>query len=294
MSVTPLGTVLDPAEPWNPDDTVDVRVAVVDRDGSRRIMGNHHAGAVGWPDGFLSYATPGGIFILWGPVRGVPIDDGDLRTGRYLPYPPADGIPIPAVLDPVNPIPYLLEWDAHVTRGAHGFDLAPASSAWQAADAAAKAVCTKLVHGLVGVAWWKIELWRPTDPTVLIPAAWPAATFVDLDGETKPVEWLWQNGLEDVRSYVDAVCDLCANAETYARWLVRNVNAAAYSLTLNAAQLHTPDRSGQEWVPGTLVREKTKSSQPVSAWHDGWKLQFDSARDYYDAVIAHREAPHGH
>ena len=60
--------------------------------------------------------TDDAVLIYWGIAGG---RGPDISVGRYLPYPPLDGVAIHAALEPVNQVPHLREFLKHSCTFAH-------------------------------------------------------------------------------------------------------------------------------------------------------------------------------
>ena len=95
-------------------------------DGSRRILDDFLAvlNRQTWPEHRASIRerAEGDPLVLWGASAVVNLVTPLIlaaRNGWYLPYPPADGIPIAPVEDPPNQIPYLRAFLNHCCTFAH-------------------------------------------------------------------------------------------------------------------------------------------------------------------------------
>ena len=72
--------------------------------------------AVDSPVRFDRRPEPDAVLIFWGDIAA---DEARLTLGEYLPYPPADGVPVASNPDPVNQIPHQRDFLNHCCTFAH-------------------------------------------------------------------------------------------------------------------------------------------------------------------------------
>ena len=114
-----LGQLITPTT----DVTVDrsYELVLLDRDGSRRVLGRHHYAPLSTTAGVIE-AYGSGPIVFWGPHK-FPDPHNALHyagiNGWYLPYPPADGIAIVPTEAPVNQVPYEQDFLNHACTFAH-------------------------------------------------------------------------------------------------------------------------------------------------------------------------------
>ena len=106
----------------NSDVTVDgsYELAILDLDGSRRVIGRDHFQPLSTVERVLEIYGPNPI-VFWGPESNAihnPLGQA-VRDGWYLPYPPADGIAIVPTEAPVNQVPFEQDFLNHACTFAH-------------------------------------------------------------------------------------------------------------------------------------------------------------------------------
>ena len=176
---------------------------------------------------------------------------------------------------PVNQVPRLREWKPLVARFAHGFDITHGSRSFNALSEDTQDVVTKLVHGLAGSGWLRLQLWEAMDAAT--DPAW--ATFE-----------AW------VKVGMDAICDEC-DSETFARRLGNNINATAFKAKHDAGQIWSTDRSTRPWEPGRSLSTLTEGSvneESRAQFHAANEVRYNAAIDFYDAEVSAALIPHSH
>ena len=143
-------------------------VLVLDRDGSRRIVMHTLADSgefYHWHTQRerLGVRADGAPMVFWGVSNAPQLYNG-LHPGKYLPYPPADGIAVPAVDDPVNPVPYLLPYRSHAARFAHQLDDAMGHHTLQSATEEDRLTVYHALVFMIGVAARKYQEWGGRRP----------------------------------------------------------------------------------------------------------------------------------
>ena len=221
---------------------------------------------------------PNDLIYAWGTVDG---PSRSMTKGHYVPYPPetVEDISRPpgTQVDPVNPIPYLLEWRPHVARFIHGYQLVRETETFRDLSADTKAEVRRLVHGICGTAWFRLDLWDALKANNNNYANWGNYT-----------DW--------VQVAIDAVCTEC-DSETAARLIGTNINTSEFAAKHNAGQIWTTDRSAKPWVPGVKLHELNPDQatpESISSFFEGHKTRAHRALDYYDEVVSKTLLPHGH
>ena len=176
----------------------------------------------------------------------------------------------------VNQWGYLPEWRAHVGRFAHGFDSLPGFESFNQLSAAQKATAFRVGQTIGGHAWERLNFWLTYD-----------ASLSD--------DWKLPLVFDPVKKAVDAVCFEC-QSETAARRLALTINATDFAAKLAAGHIHGTDRSVNPWVPGDLLTVVPAVDEDTTLETALSRLvhSFNSARDYYDAHVAHEVVEHDH
>ena len=160
----------------------------LDPDGSRRIIERNSTGGDYWERGKERIVGDGLPAVTWGLVTD--LTEIQLRMSHYLPYPPADGVAIPAQEEPVNQWGYLPEWRSHVGRFAHGFDALPGFESFNQLSAAQKSTAFRVGQTIGGHAWERLAFWLTYDPAL-------------------SDDWKLPLVFDPVKKAVDAVCIEC-------------------------------------------------------------------------------------
>ena len=225
MAFAPLGTFVT-EELTVPSGIEVFNVVHLDQDGSRRIVGYSSSYGDRWDHerGRTQIIAAGLPAVIWGPITV--LGAGSLRTGQYLPYPPADGVAIPAQEDPVNQWGYIPEWRAHVARFAHGFDSLPGFESFNQLSSAQKLTAFRVGQTIGGHAWERLAFWTTYDPAL-------------------SNDWKLPIVFDPVKKAVDAVCFECQSV-TAARRLALTINATDFAAKLAAGAY---PRHGQKRQP---------------------------------------------
>ena len=252
------------------------KVVLLKEDGSRLILSSAAIETHQWSGNRARILALDGIPTVWGYSN---LNDGyRIRSGQYLPYLPDplpdDGILPASQVDPVNPVPYLLEWRPHVARFIHGYQLVQETETFRGLSADTKAEVRRLVHGICGTAWFRLDLWDALKPTYTN----------------------WGNYTDWVKVAIDAVCTEC-DSETAARLIGTNINTSEFASKHNAGQVWTTDRSSKPWIPGVKLHElnpDTATPESISSFFEGLKTRAHRALDYYDEIVSKTLIPHSH
>ena len=90
------------------------------------------------------------------------------RDGWYLPYPPADGVAVYPVEEPVNQVPLLSLYQRNAAVSAHDLQVTLGTDVMQSAtDDDYQTVKHSFIH-LIGAAWQRYVEWATVDPEELI------------------------------------------------------------------------------------------------------------------------------
>ena len=230
--------------------------------------------------------------------------------GHYLPYPPADGIPINSLPEPVNQFAVGPKWLDILSRFAHDvMDFNPNSNHLRDAgthatghlppsDAATtlkNKVTYQLGRAVVGVAFHRVSQWMELDAEML--AQYPATVS---DGQN----WkIWQDGIIPVTEddvpipnmgdmmamicgdAVKEVAGLCVGAWVYL--LNERIDGSSYNSNLNSGgEIRLPDPVWDQWRPNRYLHRVTGTrSERSDQWDDimGW---FRDAHDHYLSSVA--------
>ena len=175
----------------------------------------------------------------------------------------------------VNPVQHLRDWRPHVARFIHGYQLVQETETFRGLSADTKAEVRRLVHGICGTAWFRLDLWEA--------------------GKSNNYE-NWGNYTEWVKIAIDAVCTEC-DSETAARLIGTNINTSEFAAKHNAGQVWTTDRISKPWIPGVKLHElnpDTATPESISSFFEGLKTRAHRALDYYDEIVSKTLIPHSH
>ena len=249
--------------------------AALDNDGSRRVIGvvglNSHE--VSWVSK-VQYALrtyPDNPIIATGPTA-----QSVLGVGWYVPYPHEGDTFLSSQEDPVNQWAYLPEWRGHVGTFCHSFDALPGFESFNQLSAAAKVTAFQVGQTIGGHAWERCAFWLTYD-----------AALSD--------DWKLGIVMDPVKKAVDAVCLEC-QSPTAARRLALSINQTTFAAKLAAGRIHGTNRAARVWEPGDILTIVPASSEEVTVQTAISRLvsSFNSARDYYDAHVAHEVVAHEH
>ena len=275
-TVPPLGTALT-ADTVVAADSPSFWVLELALDDSRRIQVRLAHNGVSWPRDKDIMLERYHNLVVWGPLNG---DDAlhvnSLTVGDYLPYPPADGVAIPAQEEPVNQYGYLPEWRAHVATFCHSFDALPGFESFNQLSASQKVTAYRVGQTIGGHAWERLGFWLSYD-----------ASLSD--------DWKLGIVIDPVRKAVDAVCIECQSTAAALR-LATNINATDFAAKLAAGHIHGTNRDATPWVPGDLLTVVPEPSEEVSVETaiSTHIAAYNGARDYYLKHVAHEVVPHVH
>ena len=119
------------------------------------------------------------------------------RDGWYLPYPPADGVAVYPVFEPVNQVPLLSLYQRNAAVSAHDLQVTLGTDVMQSAtDDDYQTVKHSFIH-LIGAAWQRYVEWATVDPEELIVGG-------NYDGTL-----LWRRYLDDHAATDEALCGTC-------------------------------------------------------------------------------------
>ena len=259
-------------------------------------------------------APPGQLYVYWGsgwqPNGDTWPHDLHVTRGEYLPYPPADGIPIASSPEPVNQFAVGPKWRNVLSRFAHDVmafnpqsnhlrdpgthttgHLPPTDAA---SDLKNKATY-QLGRAVTGIAFHRVEQWMEFDAQRL--AQYPAAVP---DAEN----WLiWQDGtipvaedeipIPNMSTMMAAICGdavkeiagLCVGAWVYL--LNERIDASTYDSNMNSGgEIRLPDPAWDLWRPQLYLHRVTGTrSERSDQWAEimGW---FAAAHDHYLNSVA--------
>ena len=238
-------------------------VAFVNKDGSRRVenflnarksrflssierMGGEKYDLIRW-----------GTFLYWNPPGILPsrnqhpnytatgsaytsMSEGtnpNRRNDYYLPYPPADGVPIPAITEPVNQIPYLEHFIYHTCKFADHVVSNHTPDVLQMTDPAHLELHTDTVHSEDAQEREKIALRYARS---LVGHAYE--TFMwwgRLDGDEKiNPHSNWKHQLAKMKKLHEDVCETCGNNPHWVRDFMRTMYVSEWRRELDEINLN--------------------------------------------------------
>ena len=267
-----LGQLITPDTDVAVDETY--LFAVLDEDGSRRVVG----------EGFFSSTTTvervievrGLNVVFWGPnnIGGL---TGALnraaRDGWYLPYPPADGIAVFPVEEPVNQVPEVASFREHASRFAHQLDDALGHHSLTSASEEDRMVTYQTLSSMLGSGWRRYKIWDATAPQELIVGG-------NYDGTL-----LWKRQRPEYVGIDERMCGQCDIA-TFARRFRFQANLPLFRRLYRSGIIYVANRETTPKWDATIFDVAT---DPVSAFYDNLEVEYHQALLYYDEVVGAQE-----
>ena len=263
------------------DLTNEVVIVRLSSDGSRRVIDDGSmkiaTGTPTWEaarDFYLGF-WPDSPIVFWGLNNAVISLDSALyraaRDGWYLPYPPADGVPVYPVEEPVNQVPLLSLYQRNAAVSAHDLQVTLGTDVMQSATAADyNTVKNAFIH-LIGAAWQRYVEWATVDPQELILGG-------NYDGTL-----LWRRYLDDHAATDDALCGTCDIAN-FARRFYFHANLPLFRRLHRSGIIYSVDRTANPWEASIFA----VASQPESQYYDDLDTAYHEALRYYDERIGAR------
>ena len=260
------------------DEFVIVRLA---SDGSRRVVDDDTIrlgpGSPTWVDArdFRLGFWPDSPIVFWGPDTAViSLTSALIRAGRngwYLPYPPADGVAVYPVEEPVNQVPILQQYQRNAAVSAHDLQVTLGTDVMQSAtDDDYQTVKHSFIH-LIGAAWQRYVEWATVDPEELIVGG-------NYDGRL-----LWRRYLDDHAATDAALCGTCDIAN-FARRFYFHANLPLFRRLRRSGIIYSVDRTANPWEASIFA----VASQPESQYYDDLDTAYHEALRYYDERIGAR------
>ena len=219
-----------------------------------------------WPDSPI---------VFWGPLNDViSLNSALIRAGRdgwYLPYPPADGIAVYPVEEPVNQVPILQQYQRNAAVSAHDLQVTLGTDVMQSAtDDDYQTVKHSFIH-LIGAAWQRYVEWATVDSEELIVGG-------NYDGTL-----LWRRYLDDHAATDAALCGTCDIAN-FARRFYFHANLPLFRRLRRSGIIYSVDRTANPWEASIFA----VASQPESQYYDDLDTAYHLALRYYDERIGAR------
>ena len=239
-----------------------------------------------------------GRMIYWGPYSESIYQAtkwSSIRTPRYLPYPPADGIAIGKSVEPVNQVPKFREWMRHITTFAHEIDmlwpehsimlreadnynLIPGSSVRTTLHNLRNQFTLRYGRGICGYGYQRVTEWADLDPT----------------------EERWKTQQAGVQEDVEALCLTCDHAFWLRQFLhrhdplpwINSVDSATTHPTSGQQYYRVPkvDRTNPKlWIPHATENITTVAGNAPVRWWKNQMINFGKAVDYFDENYASRD-----
>ena len=222
-------------------------------------------------DFWLGY-WPDSPIVFWGPNSDVISLDSALyraaRDGWYLPYPPADGVAVYPVEEPVNQVPLLSLYQRNAAVSAHDLQVTLGTDVMQSAtDDDYQTVKHSFIH-LIGAAWQRYVEWATVDPEELIVGG-------NYDGTL-----LWRRYLDDHAATDAALCGTCDIAN-FARRFYFHANLPLFRRLRRSGIIYSVDRTANPWEATIFA----VASQPESQYYDDLDTAYHQALRYYDENV---------
>ena len=281
--------------------SANLALAILSRDGSRRIVRGTHAGVYRkshYPD-YAVVQAPNHPSQSWEGVKLHVewVKDNSAQTVLMLEIPQGAGAigvhkmpgmfmpngvigaqtrPVP---NPVNPIPATSKIRDDISAVAAGWDVVW-HSRYVFSDHLRQQVTGRLMDGLLA------DIERATQALLT---------------NARPTEnTYWKAKLRPIKAAAKAVCGLCAgDPYVWARILARNIDLDAFRLRLDKGQIPSVNMATKPWQPGTTVAATTfpantdvnAKKELVARWHDTNQATVESdLLRWYDEVLLDPEA----
>ena len=193
------------------------------------------------------------------------------RDGWYLPYPPADGVAVYPVEEPVNQVPLLSLYQRNAAVSAHDLQVTLGTDVMQSAtDDDYQTVKHSFIH-LIGAAWQRYVEWATVDPEELIVGG-------NYDGTL-----LWRRYLDDHAATDAALCGTCDIAN-FARRFYFHANLPLFRRLRRSGIIYSVDRTANPWEATIFA----VASQPESQYYDDLDTAYHQALRYYDENVGAR------
>ena len=245
------------------------RVVQLDPDGSRRIVARHVSGGTAetWAEQRERLLGIGQPMVFWGLLQHPGIST-TMLPGRYLPYPPADGIPIPAIEEPVNQVPFLIPYREHAARYAHQLDDAMGHHTLQSSSEEDRLTVFQSLSAMIGVAAMKYQEWSEVDPEALIVGG-------NFDGTLE-----WKRFLTYYEGVDANLCGQCDIA-TFARRFLFHADLPAFRRLYRQGIIYSADRSTDPWSPAIF----DAATPPADEYFDKLDEYYHLMLEYYDNEV---------
>ena len=304
-----------------PPGSVSNGIVLLDPDGSRRII--RARGAYGFLEfglrEWLIARAAIEIPVYWGRT-GTPAFSSLHRGSGYhfLPYPPADGIAIPASVDPVTPTPYLdgyhrkegtgadvvityiKGWLEHILTFAHEIDTLYADHTHQLRQPDSYRTLPDMPHndesnirnqnglqvgrGICGHNYEQLVRW---------------GKLRGEDGGSGSIATDWKMQMQGVREDVEAACYICDHAHWLRQFIVKHdylawrhaldelVVKTVGERTFSYMRLPKVDKSSEPWQPATGNITTFSGTAPLN-WWKRQMVNWGEAVDEYDERYGRR------
>ena len=287
------------------DVTVDqsYEIAVLDSDGSRRVLARHHFSTTTTVERVLEAFGPTPL-VFWGPGDSQEIHTTLSAAGRegwYLPYPPADGIAIVPTEAPVNQVPYEQDFLNHCCTFAHELltDFHPHAprlrhiDSWNTAPDIDLDV-DSIQRNRVGMRYYRGVLGYYYDTIVRF------GSHPRNPDDLGQFETDWRTELAEIQERDRYVCGTCRDEEGGSRLrdFIHSLNISAWDTALDAtvasgsgsslrytARLPRIDRSNPDDLRPHRTRNVRTWVSNVASVEGGWKSMmrdFDAAVKRWD------------
>ena len=194
-----------------------------------------------------------------------------IRAGagnQFMPYPPADGIPVEPVDDPVNQIPYLQRYQGNAAVSAHDLQVTLGNDVMDSATADDYHTVKHTFFHLIGAAWLRYVEWAAVDPEEIIMGG-------NYDGTP-----LWKRNLDEHAGTDAALCGTC-DVANFARRFYFHADLPLFRRLNRSGIVYSVDRSANPWS-ATIFAVAT---QPQSQYYDDLDTAYHEALRYYDENV---------
>ena len=188
------------------------------------------------------------------------------------------------VTEPVNQIPFLLEWKTFVARSAHEFDWTMSAHSMEGLSENEAWTVRHQMYGLISAPWILMLLLESTNP------------LEELGGNL-----LWKTYQGSVEEVLAGLCHECEDISTFARRFAHQANLELFRGALVQGKVYESDRNVTPWgLSDNIVTQvvvpvgQTPTAEKIAQFHRQSRAEYLNALRFYDTVVGRLERPHSH